>query len=136
MSRKDLDMTAPDTSTPPTPNQTLVLLRGLGGAVLGAIAGYVVFRVLLRSNLYGIMIPGALLGLGASLAARGRHSILGIVCGIAAIPLAIWSEWSVMPFIPDKSFTFFLSHVHELPPLHLIMMALGAAAAYWFGQGR
>jgi hypothetical protein len=76
------------------------------------------------------------LGIGAGLAARGKSPLLGIICGVAAIPLAIGSEWAWMPFAKDNSLTFFLSNLHQLPPLHLLMMALGAAAAWWFGQGR
>ena len=117
-------------------SQTLVLLRGIGGAIVGGIAGYLLFALLLRNGFYSSMIPGALLGIGAGLAARGRSPALGIFCAIAAIPLAVVGEWSVMPFIKDKSLAFFLTHVHELPPLHLLMMALGSAAAWWFGQGR
>jgi len=118
------------------PNQPLILLRGIGGAVVGGVAGYFLFWFLLKNNLYSSMIPGALLGIGAGLAARGKSPILGILCGIAAIPLAIWSEWMLLPFIQDNSLTFFVSNLHQLPPLHLLMMALGAAAAWWFGKGR
>jgi hypothetical protein len=31
---------------------------------------------------------------------------------------------------------FFITHLHALPVIKLLMMALGAAAAFWFGQGR
>lgn len=123
-------------SAGPSPNQMWIILRGLGGAVAGGIAGYFLFALLLRNNLYTSMIPGALLGIGAGLAARGKSPLLGIICGVAAIPLAIWSEWMLMPFAKDNSLTFFLANLHQLPPLHLIMMAIGAAAAWWFGQGR
>lgn len=129
-------MTDTPANPPPASNQTLVLLRGLGGAIVGGAVGYFVFVLLLRNGLYSSMLPGVLLGLGAGLAARGRSPILAILCGIASIPLAVIGEWSVMPFRDDKSLAFFVTHVHELPPLHLVMMALGAAAAWWFGQGR
>lgn len=125
-----------DESAPPAPNQTHILLRGLAGAVAGGIAGYFVFVLLLKNGLYSSLIPGALLGLGAGWAARGRSAVLGIVCAVATAPLTVIGEWSVMPFIKDKSLAFFVSHLHELPPLHLLMMALGIAAAWWFGQGR
>jgi hypothetical protein len=123
-------------SAPPAPNQTLVLLRGLAGAAAGGIAGYFLFVLLLKNGLYSSIIPGALLGIGAGWAARGRSTILGILCAVATAPLTIVGEWSVMPFIKDKSLAFFVTHLHELPPLHLLMMALGVAAAWWFGQGR
>ena len=125
----------PEKSTP-LPNQTFILLRGIGGAIAGGVAGYFLFGLLVRNGLYSSMIPGALLGLGAGLAARGKSPLLGILCGLAAIPLAIVAEWSVMPFREDKSLAFFVMNVHQLPAMHLIMMLLGVAAAWWFGQGR
>ena len=123
-------------SPSPGPNQVLILLRGIAGAIAGSIAGYFLFWFLLKNGLYSSMIPGALLGIGAGLAARGRSQVLGIICGVAAIPLAIWSEWHLMPFANDNSLKFFLANLHQLPILHLLMMALGAAAAWWFGKGR
>jgi hypothetical protein len=121
---------------PPLPNQTLILIRGIGGAIVGGAVGYFIFVLLLRNGLYSSMLPGVLLGVGAGLAARGRSPVLGVICAVASIPLAVIGEWSVMPFVQDKSLAFFVTHVHKLPPLHLVMMALGTAAAWWFGQGR
>jgi len=120
----------------PQANAALVLLRGVAGAAVGGVVGYFVFRFLARQGLYGIMIPGALVGLGAGLAARGRSIVLGAICAVAAVGLAIYAEWSAFPFAKDQSFSFFLAHVHELRAVKLVMMGLGAAFAYWFGQGR
>jgi hypothetical protein len=116
--------------------QALVIARGLGGALLGGIVGYFVFRWLAGQNFYGIMIIGALMGLCAGFAARGRSPVLGGLCAVLALIAAVLSEWNVFPFVKDKSLAFFLAHIHHLAPIKLIFMALGAAAAYWFGQGR
>jgi hypothetical protein len=117
-------------------NGALVLLRGVVGAVVGGAVGYFVFQWLARQGLYGMMIPGALLGLGAGLAARGRSITLGIVCAVAAVVLAAIAEWQMFPFVKDKSLSFFLAHLHQLRLSTLIMIGLGAVFAYWFGQGR
>ena len=117
-------------------NHAFILLRGIIGAAVGALVGYFVFRWLARTGLYGIMMPGLLLGLGAGLAARGQSQGLGILCGLVAVVVTVFDEWSVFPFVKDSSFGFFVAHVHELPPIKLAMMGLGALAAYWFGQGR
>ncbi len=115
---------------------TLVLLRGCIGAIIGAAIGYLLFRWLLKQGLYGIVLPGALLGLGAGLAARARSLALGTACAIAAVVVTIVAEWVAMPFAKDTSFTFFVTHLHALPPAKLLMMACGVALAFWMGQGR
>jgi hypothetical protein len=113
-----------------------VFLRGVLGGTLGGAIGFFVFQWLARRGLYGMMIPGAAIGLGASLAARGRCMRLGIVCGVAAVALSLVAEWTVFPFIKDKSLAYFLAHVHQLRPMTLIMIGVGAVFAYWLGQGR
>ena len=121
---------------PRVSNPAFVLLRGLAGAAVGGLVGFFVFRWLAQQGLYGIMIPGALVGLGAGLASRGRSIPLGLVCAVAALALAIFAEWHLFPFRKDNSLSFFVAHVHELPPIKLVMMAAGALFAYWFGVGR
>src|SRR5947208_3225286 len=78
-----------------------VLLRGLAGGIVGAAVGFIVFQWLARRGLYGMMIPGATIGLGAGLAARGRSVALGIVCVVAAIGVSIVAEWHLFPFVKD-----------------------------------
>lgn len=114
----------------------LVLLRGCIGAIVGAAIGYLLFRWLLKQGLYGIVLPGASLGLGAALAARTHSTTLGIIAAVAAIVVTIVAEWLAMPFAKDTSFMFFLTHLTALAPAKLLMMACGVALAYWIGQGR
>ena len=113
-----------------------VLLRGVLGGILGGVTGFVLFQLLAHQGLYGMMIPGACIGLCAGLLARGRSLTLGVACALTAIGLSLFSEWYLFPFVKDKSFTFFLTHVHFLPPMKLLMMGLGVAFAFWLGQGR
>jgi len=122
-------------STPPVPNQTLILLRGIGGAIAGAIVGYIAFRLLLTGGLYGIMIPGVLLGLAAALAARRKSPVLGIMCGVLAVPVTLFSEWHGL-FAQNHTFLDFVANIHTLGWQTIALMLLGVAAAWWFGQGR
>jgi hypothetical protein len=114
----------------------LVLVRGCLGAIVGAAVGYLLFRWLLKHGLYGIVLPGAFLGLGTALAARSQSLPLGIAAAMAAVIVTIVSEWLAMPFAKDTSFTFFLTHLHALSPAKLLMMTCGVALAFWLGQGR
>ena len=128
------------TGNRPTSNATFVLLRGIAGAVVGGLIGYLLFRWLLTKGFYAMVMPGALLGLGAGLAARGRSQALGVVCAVAALGLTIFAEWSRPggPFQADASFVYFVTHLHQLDgaSVKLVMIALGALCAYWLGQGR
>jgi hypothetical protein len=113
-----------------------ILLRGIAGGFVGGVIGFFVFQWLGRRGLYGMMIPGASIGLGAGLAARGRSVPLGVVCVVSAIGLALYAEWFAFPFVKDNSWSYFLQHLHQLRPATIIMMGVGAAFAYWLGQGR
>jgi hypothetical protein len=114
----------------------LVLLRGCFGAIVGAAAGYLLFRWLITQNFYAIVLPGALLGLGAGLAARRRSLTLGIIAAMAAVVVTLIAEWSEFPFRDDGSLTFFLTHLHDKSPVKLLLMSCGVAIAFWLGQGR
>jgi hypothetical protein len=129
-----------DTVTRPVsrPNPFLVLLRGIGGAILGGIAGYFLFRLLSSRGMFGYAIPGALLGFGAGLTARGRSEPLAILCAVAALCLTVYAEWASAPFVKDGSLSFFVTHLHKLPNLNVKMLitAVGVACAYWLAKGR
>src|SRR5687768_8560345 len=96
-------------------NTALVLFRGVAGAAVGGAIGYFVFRWLSGQGFYGIMIPGALLGMGAGLAARTRSLVLGLICTALAIALTVFTEWHVL-YSMNHTFDFFLSNIHTLKP--------------------
>ena len=130
----------PTEASPKTVQATdpMLLVRGLAGAAVGGVIGYFVFRWL-ASNAFGAhALPGAALGLGAGWAARGKSTLLGVLCAVAAAILIVVAEWLRAPFVKDKSFVFFVTHLFEMDraSVKLLLMALGTACAYWFGQGR
>lgn len=111
-------------------------LRGILGAIVGAAIGYAVFFFMAKQGLYAMVIPGALLGLGCGFLS-GMSSIgLGTLCGLSAILLGLCIEWQFAPFIKDDSFGYFMSHLHDLRSMTLIMIALGGIFGFWFGRGR
>jgi hypothetical protein len=109
-------------------------LLGLVGAVLGAVVGFYTFTWLKGHGFYGLMIPGAFLGLGCGLAAQHPSIPRGIVCGIAALLLALFTEWWYWPFEQDNRYLFLVMHFTELSPVTLLMTGLGAVIAFWVGK--
>jgi hypothetical protein len=128
----DAPPTLEQASVPQT-SDALLIIRGLAGAIAGGALGYFAFRWLWGNGLYAIMLVGVLMGIGAGLAARGKSVLLGILCAILALPAGILTEWHVMPFVVDGSLPFFLKN---LAMSHWLFICLGAAGAFWFGQGR
>ncbi len=100
------------------------------GAALGGALGYLVFFGLARRGLYGLAIPGGLLGLGAGLF-KTRSRAVPILCGLSALALSLFTEWRYEPFVADGGLGYFLSHVHQLQPMTLLMIAAGTLIGFW-----
>jgi hypothetical protein len=109
-------------------------LLGLVGAVLGGVLGFYVFGWLYYYNFYGLMIPGAFLGGGCGLLARHASNERGILCGVAAAVLELYTEWRFFPFKDDKSLAYFIRNVSDLTPVTWLMVIIGAFIAYWLGR--
>jgi hypothetical protein len=109
---------------------------GIVGAVAGAVIGHFAFLWIARQGFYAIMLPGVLIGMGCGALSKRRSIGLGIFCGLLSLAVGIFTEWRFAPFIKDKSFGFFLSHLHKLPHLTIILIAVGAVFGFWSGMGR
>jgi len=114
--------------------QTLLVLAG---AVVGGVLGFALFQWILSYGLYALILPGAMVGLGAGLFAH-RSLWLAIGCGVLALALGVVTEWHAMPFVKDRSLGFFLAHLHHLSPVTLVMIAVGGIIGFAipFGQYR
>ncbi len=115
---------------------TINWLRGIAGALMGGTLGYAAFFVLAGQGFYAMVLPGALLGLGCGLLSGIKSIPLGVVCAVIGLALGIYTEWRFAPFKIDDSLAFFIAHLFELNTVKLIMIAVGAVAAFWFGLGR
>jgi hypothetical protein len=109
-------------------------LLGLIGAAVGGTLGYLLFWWIVRQNFYAMIIPGAGVGLGCGLLARHPSLPRGVFCAVAAVLLGLYTEWSFFPFDADESLPYFISHVHQLTPITLLMIGLGGLIAYWLGK--
>jgi hypothetical protein len=111
-------------------------ILGLLGAAAGGFLGYCAFFWMARQGFYALVLPGAALGLGCGLLARGKSYGLAIVCGVLALLLGLVTEWRFAPFAADGSLPFFLAHLGDLRPFTLMAIVAGGIAAFWFGGGR
>jgi len=114
----------------------IVMARGALGAAVGGVAGYFVFGWILGQGFYALVLPGAFVGLGCGYATRRRSTACGVMSAVVALALGTVCEARFRPFIADDSFQYFITHMHKLTPVTLIMLALGTMMGYWFGVGR
>jgi len=112
------------------------VVLGLGGAVVGAFLGYLLFVAIAGQGFYAIVLPGALAGVGCGALSGRKSNTLGIICGMLGLIAGILAEWRFAPFIADKSLFYFLTHIHEVTRFTQVLILLGAAFAFWFGRGR
>jgi hypothetical protein len=106
------------------------------GAVVGGVVGYLGFFWIAGQGFYGLMLPGAGIGLGAGAVASHKSVTFGTLCGVAAILLGLLTEWRFAPFTADPSLSYFVCHLHHLQPITLIEVVVGGAFAFWLGMGR
>jgi len=107
---------------------------GLAGAVAGGLLGYLAFGWLARQGFYALALPGVLLGLGAGLLGKRQSMALAVACGVLALALGVFAEWKHFPFVENESFNYFVTHLFDLRPLTLIMIALGGFGGFWFSR--
>ena len=100
------------------------------GAVAGGLVGYFGFLWIARQGFYALVLPGGLLGVGASLV-QTRSTSICVLCGLLALALGLLAEWQFAPFIRDGSLGYFLAHIHQLKPITLVMIAAGACIGFW-----
>lgn len=120
----------------PEPLRFRTVALGLVGAVIGGAVGYFAFFWIARQGLYALILPPALLGFTAGVCARRRSTSLAIACGVAGLALGLLTEWRFAPFVADGSLLYFITHIHTLRPITLLMLALGAFLSYRLALGR
>ena len=111
------------------------LALGFIGAAVGAALGYAAFFWAARQGFYAIVLPPALLGLGAGLGARRRSRFIACVAAVAGLALGLFVEWKFSPFVVDQSLAYFVTHLHTLRPLTILMIVLGGILSYRLALG-
>jgi hypothetical protein len=108
----------------------------LACAVVGGVAGHFAFLWIARQGFYAVALPGLLVGLAGGAFLSHRSPGFAVISGVIGLLAGVVSEWRFAPFISDGSFSYFITHLHQLRPITWIMIALGVACAAWFGLGR
>ena len=101
------------------------------GAIIGGLLGHFLFGWALKQGFYAMILPGALIGWGASLG-RCPHIAIPILCAVLALALSVFTEWRFRPFLADKSFGYFIRHLGDLRGVAQLMIAVGTIMAFWF----
>lgn len=110
-------------------------LLGLVGAAIGGVLGFYTFGWLYDHGFYGMVIPGAFVGLGCGLLAQHRSVARGVVCAAAGLLASLYAEWWYNArFIENNTFSTMVSNIHHEGPVTLMMMAIGTIVAFWVGQ--
>ncbi len=120
----------------PESTEPKAISLGLLGAAVGGCLGYFAFFWIAGQGFYALVLPPGLLGFAAGLCARRRSAPLAVICGVAGLALALFTEWRFAPFTADPGLPYFLTHIHTLQPITLLMIALGTVVSYSLALGR
>ena len=114
----------------------MAIVKGIIGAVIGAAIGHFAIEWIVPQGLYPLPLPGALMGLGFGMGSRYPSLVCGIICGGIAFMQGCYYEWRFHPFIADESFSYFMSHLHQVIPINLILIILSGVLGFWFARSR
>ena len=106
-------------------NNALALLA----AAAGGLVGYLGFMWIARQGFYGLVLPGALVGICAGIF-KSRSMSVCIFCGVLALGFGLFTEWRFAPFAADAGLGYFLMHLHQLRPVTMIMIAAGVLIGF------
>lgn len=115
----------------------LEFVPGLVGGVVGGVGGYLLVAYLIRSQgLWVPILPGAFAGLACGQTSSIYSKRRGVVMAIFVALLIVYTQWKLFnpPFAFDGSLQAYAMHLHELPPLTLIVMAVNVVLGYWWGR--
>ena len=111
-------------------------VRGVVGGAAGGALGWIICLTLIRWAVLSTMLPGLLMGIGCGWLSGTRSHVLGALSGVGSLAVSIVVTWQIAPFVADDSLLFFVTHLHKVQPMMLLMIVLSGACGYWFGLGR
>ena len=115
----------------------LEFVPGLLAGVVGGVAGYWLVAYLIGSQgLWVPILPGAFAGLACGQASPIYSRRRGIVLAIFVLGLVVYAQWKLFnpAFAFDGTLRDYVLHLHQLPPMTLIVMAVNVVIGYWWGR--
>lgn len=109
------------------------LALGIVGGIAGGFAGGLICKFLADQGFYGVILPGALVGLGFALAARKGHFGFGAVSGVLGLLAGLLTQWKV--YSDEPSFFKLVGELKDYSIVTWIMLGLGAVLAFTIGKG-
>lgn len=104
-------------------------------SIIGSIVGYFACLYLAKSGFYSLVFVGVGAGLLGGILLKEKNYKIGLMCGLISIFGSLLTESLLFPFKADHSFQYFISNVHKLKTITLIMIAVGAFIAFRMGMG-
>src|SRR3954469_24164947 len=117
-------------------NPRIKFVLAVACALGGGLVGHFLFIWMARQGFYALLIPGALVGIGAGMVFKGRSVALMVICGVMGLAFGTFSEWRLRPFVADNTLGYFVRHLPDLLPLTKLMLALSAICGAYFARGR
>jgi hypothetical protein len=131
----DGELEGPAAATPgKAPSLWPAMVRGVLGGIAGGVLGYFVFFWLLDYGLYGIVLPGASVGIGCGAASGRRITPMGVLSALGGLFTAALAEWR-SDVQPAPSFLEFLPDLPTRTPAIWLILA-GVAISFFMGIGR
>lgn len=109
-------------------------LLGVCGAIVGGALGALGYQWMLGHGYHALVLPGALLGLGAGVGAGTVSKWRGLACALGALVFGVLVEWRFRPFAADEGLGYFVQHLGDLRPPTMIMLVAGGLLAFWMGR--
>ena len=101
-------------------------ILGVVGALFGAALGYWCVGAFAHQGLHAIVLPAALPGVVAGFSSKERSRGWAVFYGVLGMAAALLTEWRFRPFVADSGLGYFLRHLHDLQPIVIAVIIIGA----------
>ena len=104
--------------------------------MIGGGFGYLVTAWVVRQGYDAPVLVGAFAGLGCGMVSRTDSNPRGILCAVIALVGGLLAQWKLFtfPFTVDGSLREYVANLHKIPPITLLLIALGGFLGFWWGR--